>query len=559
MSAVASRLGWPALIAVGVLLPFALNASQLSTATFILIATIGAVGLNVLTGYTGQISLGHAFFLAVGAYTAAVLGAGGASALLWIPAAGLAAALCGALIGPTALRLRGLHLAVVTIGLVFIGQHVLFNAPGVSGGPAGRTFPSVVLGPFDFSPGQELRVGAVTFDRDGLYYYLALALVVVAMAFVANLMRSRAGRAMQAVRERETAAALMGVSLARTKVAASTISALLAGIAGALSQPQPHVEAFNQISKDIAILSSFGSPTTKAIQPMLGQQKLVTLPLSWDSAWAKDPVLAPVGTPYSIDVANAIDCVINERGEKDAKFGIVYQNDEYGQDGLRGYEAALKEYGFDDVARTTYKVGDTEFTSQVQKLKNAGAQYVIVTSLPSSAGPIVGTGASLGYNPKWILQGPAWIEFLMTKDGTADGAPTPVAKALERNAWVVQIASTWGDDTKPGMKQFLADAQAHAPKQVPDPYFIYGYVQGRVQQAILEKAIASKDLTRQGIYNAKLSIGEIDVGGLVPPVRYSKDLVPSSRETQLAQVDRKADGFLKPLAQPFQGEAAAGL
>jgi ABC-type branched-subunit amino acid transport system substrate-binding protein len=324
-------------------------------------------------------------------------------------------------------------------------------------------------------------------------------------------------------------------------------------------QPQPHVEAFNQIAPNIALLASFGSPTTKAIQPMVDQQKLVTLPLSWDSAWSKDPTLAAVGTPYSIDVANSIDYVVNKKGQKNAKFGIIYQNDEYGADGLRGYKAALKAYHFKDVARATYKVGDTEFTSQVQKMKNAGAQYVILTALPSVSGPVVGTGASLGYNPTWILQGPAWLEFLMSKDGTQKGAPTPIAKALEKSAWVMQISATWGDTSKPGMEQFLADAKQFAPKQIPDPYFVYGYVSGRIQSAILRKALADKDLSRAGIYAAKTSVGKIDLGGLMPDVEYTKTPAANSRATQLARVDANAPGFLKPLAGPFVGEVGKQL
>jgi branched-chain amino acid transport system permease protein len=226
------RAAWALLGVFAILLPFGLSSSQLATATFILIAAIGATGLNVLTGFTGQISLGHAFFLAVGAYTAAALH--DASALVWLPAAGVVAGAGGALIGPVALRLRGLYLAVVTIAIVFIGQHVLLNWSSLSGGPAGRAFPAVVIGPFDFAPGQQLTIGTVTIDHDGLYYYLALAIVALATLFVANVLRSRAGRAMQAVREREAAAALMGVSVARTKVAAFTISASLAGVSGAL-------------------------------------------------------------------------------------------------------------------------------------------------------------------------------------------------------------------------------------------------------------------------------------------------------------------------------------
>jgi branched-chain amino acid transport system permease protein len=226
------------LLAVGLImlvLPFQLGTSALTTATFVVIAAIGATGLNVLTGYAGQISLGHAFFLAVGAYTGAELGEDlGWSAALWIPAAGVVAGAFGALVGPVALRLSGLYLAIVTLGLVFIGQHVFFNAESLTGGPQGRTFPPVVIGPFDFSAGQVLRIGGLQIDSNGLYYYLALALLAGATAFAWNVRRTRTGRAMVAVRERELAASVMGVDVRRVKVAAFTVAAFLAGVSGAL-------------------------------------------------------------------------------------------------------------------------------------------------------------------------------------------------------------------------------------------------------------------------------------------------------------------------------------
>jgi branched-chain amino acid transport system permease protein len=216
-------------------LPFQLGTSALTTATFVVIAAIGATGLNVLTGYAGQISLGHAFFLALGAYTGAKLGEDlGWSAALWIPAAGVVAGVCGALVGPVALRLSGLYLAIVTLGLIFIGQHVFFNTESLTGGPQGRTFPPVVIGPFDFSAGQVLRIGSLEIDNNGLYYYLALALLAGATAFAWNVRRTRSGRAMVAVREREIAASVMGVDVRRVKIAAFTAAAFLAGVSGAL-------------------------------------------------------------------------------------------------------------------------------------------------------------------------------------------------------------------------------------------------------------------------------------------------------------------------------------
>jgi branched-chain amino acid transport system permease protein len=232
---VSARLGLPALVACAVALPFALSGSQLTTATFVVIAAIGATGLNVVTGYAGQISLGHAAFLGVGAYTGAVLGGDhGVSAFVWIPAAGAVAALLGALVGPVALRLRGLYLAIVTLGLVFIVQHVFFNAGELTGGPQGRAFPAVELGALDFSPGQVLDLGGVTIDSSGLYYFLALTLLAGATAFASNLRRTRAGRAMVALREREAAAAVMGLDVGRLKVTAFVVSSAMAGVSGAL-------------------------------------------------------------------------------------------------------------------------------------------------------------------------------------------------------------------------------------------------------------------------------------------------------------------------------------
>jgi len=224
--------------------PFLVDAFWLNTAAFIVVYAIGALGLNVLTGLTGQVSLGHAFFLGVGAYTAAVLGGTyHVMALWWILAAGIVAAICGAIIGPTALRLRGLYLAVVTIGIVFIGQHIFNNVSWLSGGPPGRAIPTPQFGfaitcpppdgcPLNFDNQQNL--GGLSFDKNGLFYYLGLIILVLGMLFVRNLLRTRPGRALQAVRERELAASLMGVHLARWKLSAFVISSFLAGISGAL-------------------------------------------------------------------------------------------------------------------------------------------------------------------------------------------------------------------------------------------------------------------------------------------------------------------------------------
>lgn len=274
-------LGWAALAAVLVALPFELPPAQLSTAVFVLITAIGAVGLNVVTGFAGQISLGQAFFMAVGAYTGAVLGMDhGVNGLIWIPAGGALAALTGALIGPSALRLRGFYLAIVTIGLVFIGQHILFNVASISGGEEGRRFPAVTLGPLDLSDPPSSLAG-LTFSSDQLYYLLALLLLALTLVYVANLRRTRLGRAMLALRERELAAAVMGVDVARTKVAAFTISSFLAGICGALyaaylSDTQPATWDLTLSVQFVAAIIVGGMGTV--VGPVLGAAVVFALP-----------------------------------------------------------------------------------------------------------------------------------------------------------------------------------------------------------------------------------------------------------------------------------------
>ncbi len=231
-----------ALIAVVVFFSVATD-DWLTIVNYTLIAAIAALGLNVLSGYTGQVSLGIAFFMAIGAYTAAVLGGTppttpldplgyGLSFLIWVPAAGIMAALVGALIGPTALRLKGFYLGIVTLSLVFIGNYIFLNARRITGGPQGRTFPVPAIGDFSFD--QQNTFFGITLTSSQQFFLLILPILALSALFVANVMRSRAGRAFQAVRDNEVGATIMGINLFEAKMGAFILSSFLAGISGAL-------------------------------------------------------------------------------------------------------------------------------------------------------------------------------------------------------------------------------------------------------------------------------------------------------------------------------------
>jgi branched-chain amino acid transport system permease protein len=214
-------------------LPFNLTAFQVDVLNRVGYFAIGAVGLNLLTGFTGQVSLGHAFFVGVGAYTAAYFGGQQEwPFLVWLPAAALLGGLLGGVIGPFALRLHGHYLVIITLGLIFVGEHIFRNWESVTGGGAGTPVAAPLeIGPLDFGG---LELFGTTFSREQSLFWLIWPLVGLSLLLSKNLVRSRAGRAMQAVRDRDIAAEVIGVSLARYKVGAFAISGAYAAVAGGL-------------------------------------------------------------------------------------------------------------------------------------------------------------------------------------------------------------------------------------------------------------------------------------------------------------------------------------
>lgn len=208
----------------------------LSISILVLIASIGSLGLNLLSGMAGQISLGHAFFLGVGAFTGAVISSESSTTLsgiefwgLGLPwwvgviGAGFVAAIIGVIVGPTAVRLRGLYLSLVTLALVFLGEF-LFLSPAlepVTGAVRGRTVDPIV-----FLPWIE--------DSDEQLYYACAVVAVIAYLIGRNLTRGRVGRAFQATRDRDIAAEVMGVNVTWAKLTAFGVSSFYAGAAGML-------------------------------------------------------------------------------------------------------------------------------------------------------------------------------------------------------------------------------------------------------------------------------------------------------------------------------------
>jgi len=215
--------GWGLVIVLAVLLPFFFGSYRVGQFTQAMALAIAVLGLNLLVGYSGQISLGHGAFFALGAYVSAISILDlGVPYLLTLPLAGLVAGVVGFLIGIPALRLRGLYLALLTLGLAIATPQIIKRAEGLTGGTQGLSVDKVTAPAWS------------GLADDQWLYFVTLAVTAAMFVLAAFLVRGRVGRALVAIRDNEIAARTMGVDLARYKTGAFAVSSAYAGLGGAL-------------------------------------------------------------------------------------------------------------------------------------------------------------------------------------------------------------------------------------------------------------------------------------------------------------------------------------
>jgi branched-chain amino acid transport system permease protein len=232
------------LMIVGLLaLPWTVNAYWLGIVNTIGIAVIGAVGLNILVGFTGQISLGQGGFLAVGAFTSALLARAGVPVPLAMLVAVLVTAAVGAFFGLPALRLKGLYLAIATIASQEIIVFVIRRWGWLTGGQGFLDVERLTL--FGW------RVPRSSFEF--VWYWIIAGLAVLAVVSARNLFRTALGRSFMAVRDQDIAASAIGVDLARTKLIAFAVSSGYVGLAGALTAHYTETVTWERFTIDVSI------------------------------------------------------------------------------------------------------------------------------------------------------------------------------------------------------------------------------------------------------------------------------------------------------------------
>jgi branched-chain amino acid transport system permease protein len=218
-----AKLSYAAVIVGLLAIPLLADSHTMALVNLIALFSVGAIGLNILTGMTGQVSLGHGAFMMVGAYTAALLSTR-LDMPFWVglPAGGAMAALVGTFFGIPSLRIKGLYLAIATLAAQFIIEWSINRIPWIGGGVQ-----STIYLPTPTFLGHEI-------NNEYRRYFMILPVFLLAYVAAMNLARSRVGRAFIAIRDRDVAAEIIGVDIFKYKLLAFAVSSFYAGVAGAL-------------------------------------------------------------------------------------------------------------------------------------------------------------------------------------------------------------------------------------------------------------------------------------------------------------------------------------
>jgi branched-chain amino acid transport system permease protein len=291
-------------LAVAILLPATTSTYFVHLLDLCFLSAIGALGLMLLTGYCGQISLGHAAFLAVGAFTTVILTVHvGAPFIVVLPAAALSGALLGFIVGLPSLRFRGVYLAISTLAMHYaiIYLATTYQANFGSSATAGITIPDPSIGPFVLA-------------GDHSWYYFLLGLLTLLTGACVNLARTRPGRAWMAIRDRDIAAQALGINLARFKLLAFVASSTLASLSGSLLAYYSNVVTVEKYTLDLAvtyvamiIVGGMGS----VLGALLGAMFITLLPFTIDALFGYLPRPWRFGsTLFGVQVGAVGVCII---------------------------------------------------------------------------------------------------------------------------------------------------------------------------------------------------------------------------------------------------------
>ncbi|MFF0016531.1 ABC transporter substrate-binding protein [Streptomyces sp. NPDC005374] len=311
--------------------------------------------------------------------------------------------------------------------------------------------------------------------------------------------------------------------------------------------PQKAVSGYTELEPKVLGFAQFiGSPFVAAVKQRIdGQDKGLVLPQAWSAALLGSPYIRVIGSTYDIETINAVDFLIKEKGvKKGDRIGHVYFEGDYGESALVGSKHIAKEAGL-TVVEQKIKPTDNDMTAQVTALKQAGVKAIVLSAGPRQAASLVGVAAASGFAVPVIGNNSAFAPQLLA---------TQAGPALMKNYYVASPSLPIGADT-PEAKKLVADYRAAYPDDALDNGIVAGWTAASAFGEALKKACANKDLTREGVDKALLSIGSYDIGfGVTQDFTDPKS--PSSHESVILQPDKNVTGGMKVVREAAASEAA---
>jgi ABC-type branched-subunit amino acid transport system substrate-binding protein len=310
--------------------------------------------------------------------------------------------------------------------------------------------------------------------------------------------------------------------------------------------PQRSVQLFNEIRDRVLFIgTSMGTPNTLPLRPMLQRNNIVAFPASLSSKMAEFEHTPPIGASYKAEAQRALDFALADAGGvEQLRAAIIYQQDDYGQDGLDGWTSAAEQLGVTIVSTQTYAPGQTDYTAVVNALRRAGATHVLLTTVPSATAPVLGTALQLDYEPVWIGNSPAWIDRYFD--------PSVMPPAALRNFHLVSSLAFWGEEVQPFMDLFLdAYERFGRARSEPDLYILASYAQGLVQIEAARRMIEAGELSRSGYLQALRTIEDFTAhGAFSEPLDLTELPYQSGFQTRIMRPDLERATWR--IIEPFQ-------
>ncbi|MFC8343728.1 ABC transporter substrate-binding protein [Streptomyces sp. NPDC057280] len=311
--------------------------------------------------------------------------------------------------------------------------------------------------------------------------------------------------------------------------------------------PQKAVSGYTELEPKVLGFAQFiGSPFVAAVKQRVdGQDKGLVLPQAWSAALLGSPYIRVIGSTYDIETINAVDFLLQEKGiKKGDKIGHVYFEGDYGESALTGSRHMAKAAGL-TVVEQKIKPTDNDMTAQVAALKQAGVKAIVLSAGPRQAASLVGVAAAGGFDVPVIGNNSAFAPQLLA---------TQAGPALMKNYYVASPSLPIGADT-PEAKQLVADYRAAYPKDALDNGIVAGWTAASAFGEALKKACKNKDLTREGVDRALLTINDFDLG-FGPVQDFTDPKSASSRESVILQPDKSVTGGMRVVREAAASDAA---